>query len=57
MDNSHTPLTKEQEERKRDAVMANDPIKRWQAIQAAITWIENNAPEHMRRNRPRTRKK
>jgi hypothetical protein len=39
------------EEAKRER--AYDPVKRWQHIQATITWAEANLPPEKRRNRPR----
>ncbi len=44
---------KRREEQKRDR--AHDPVQRWRQIQEAITWAEENLPETLRRNRPRTR--
>ena len=47
--------SKRQEERKREA--AYDPVMRWRHIQQTIAWAEANLPPHLRRNRPRTRKR
>ena len=47
------PFSKEEEERKRDRVLARDPALRWKLIQEAITWAEANMPPEHRRNRPR----
>ncbi|MCE0522560.1 MAG: hypothetical protein LV480_06585 [Methylacidiphilales bacterium] len=45
---------KAREEAKRDRMY--DPALRWKHIQEAITWAEENMPEHLRRNRPRVPK-
>ncbi len=52
-DTPHRPLTKEEEERKRDAVLAKNPALRWRLLQEAIAFAEANTPPERRRNRPR----
>jgi len=52
MDFDETDLIKQFEELKREKMF--DPVRRWKAIQEMITWIEQNMPPHLRRNRPRT---
>lgn len=46
-----TPEEKLAEEAKRERMF--DPVKRWQAILAAIEFAEANMPPELRRNRPR----
>ena len=46
-----TDEEKRAEEAKRER--AWDPLQRWLAIQAAITFAEENLPPEQRRNRPR----
>ena len=40
------------EELKREKMF--DPVQRWKAIQEMIAWAEQNMPQQLRRNRPRT---
>lgn len=46
-----TPEEKRAEEARRERMY--DPVKRWEAILAAIAFAEENMPPKQRRNRPR----
>ncbi|HYF48004.1 MAG TPA: hypothetical protein VEJ63_01260 [Planctomycetota bacterium] len=53
MNENTAPSSKFEEERKRDAVMAQDSLKRWKLFLEGLEWAIANTPPEKRRNRPR----